>query len=62
MAVFYPNFYLGLEWVRLQLAPRNVVIERESCSDNGRAPASMNAVSRERFTLAAAADLSLIHI
>ena len=56
LSLFYPNFCLCLYWVQLQLAPRNAVYERANCSDNGRASASINAVSRERFTPTAAAD------
>ena len=56
LSLFCPNFYLGLSWVRLQLAPRNDVYERANFSENGRASASMNAVSRDRFTPAAAVD------
>ena len=56
VVLVYPNFYVDPWWVRLQLARGNAVCERTNGSESGRASASMNAASRERFIPAAAAD------
>ena len=56
LSLLYPNFYRDPWWVRLQLARGNAVCERTNGSESGRASASMNAASRERFIPAAAAD------
>ena len=56
LPLLYPNFCLDLWWVRLQLARGDAVHERANCSDSVRASASVDAVSRERFIPAVAAD------
>ena len=61
VVLILPNFYLGLLWVRLQLARRNAVYERANGSDNGKASASMNVVSWERFTPEVEASIASIN-
>ena len=58
LSLLYPNLYLGPCWVWRLLARGDAVHGRPNCLDTCRASASMNAVSGERFTPAAAADVA----
>ena len=59
-SLLYPNFYLDLVGPASIVPWERCIYELANCSDSGRASASMNAVSRERFTPAAAADAVIL--